>query len=46
MKDFKSKTPTLGDQIEVIRVWWKTIEDQYIEEYNFYEKDINKHLDK
>jgi len=46
MKGFKCDTPTLGDQIEVLRIWWNMIENLYIKEFNKYEKDKQKQINK
>lgn len=46
MKGFRSSSPTLGDQIEVLRIWWGMIENTYVKEFNKFELDKQKQISK
>lgn len=46
LKGFRHHTPTLGEQVETLRIWWSQIESIYVKEHNRYEKDQLKWIEK
>ena len=41
----KNEPPTFGEQIQVIKNWWQTIKERYVQEHNKYEPVKANHLE-
>lgn len=46
LKGFRCDSPTLGEQIEMLRLWWVQIQRAYVKEHNRYENDKLKWIDR